>query len=131
MRRVTDGRGSSSYDCLMGLTDIARHLRGPKSEPPRVERALWNGAVIAVSADTVVVEGNNYFPPESLNWEYFRPSSTHTLCGWKGEASYLDVVVDGKVNSDAAWYYPDPKPAAARITGRVAFWHGVRVQYEV
>lgn len=124
MRRVTDGGDGSSYDRLVGLTEIARHL-------PRVERALWNGAVLAESADTVVVEANHYFPPESLNWEYFRPSSTHTVCGWKGQASYLDVVVDGKVNSDAAWYYPDPKPAAARITGRVAFWHGVRVQHEV
>lgn len=96
-----------------------------------MERALWNGAVLAESADTVVVEGNHYFPPESLNREHFRPSSTHTLCGWKGQASYLDVVVEGKVNSDAAWYYPDPKPAAALITGRIAFWHGVRVQHEV
>lgn len=91
-------------------------------------RALWKDTVLAESDDTVVVEGNHYFPADSLRREYFRPSDTHTTCGWKGVASYYDVVVAGEVNPDAAWYYPDPKPAAKEITGRVAFWKGVRVE---
>lgn len=91
-------------------------------------RAVWNGAVLAESDDTIVVEGNHYFPPESLRREYFRPSKTRTRCFWKGEASYYTVVVDGMENRDAAWYYPDPRPAAEQIRGRVAFWRGVRVQ---
>jgi uncharacterized protein (DUF427 family) len=90
-------------------------------------KAVWNGTVIAESDDTVVVEGNHYFPEASLRREYFRPTSTHTTCGWKGEASYFDVVVGTDVNRDAAWYYPDPKPAAEQIRGRVAFWRGVTV----
>lgn len=90
-------------------------------------RAEWNGTELAQSDDTVVVEGNHYFPADSLRWEYFEPSDTHTFCSWKGEASYYTVVVDGQRNGDAAWYYPDPKPAAAEIAGRVAFWHGVNV----
>lgn len=91
-------------------------------------RAVWNGSVLAESDDTVVVEGNHYFPAESLNQEYFQPSETHTTCPWKGRASYYSVVVDGNTNPDAAWYYPQPKAAAAKIAGRVAFWHGVRVE---
>ncbi len=90
-------------------------------------RATWNGAVLAESDDTVVVEGNHYFPEEAINREHFRPSETHTHCPWKGEASYYDVVVGGEVNRDAAWYYPEPKQAAGEIRGRVAFWRGVRV----
>ena len=90
-------------------------------------KAVWNGAVLAESADTVVVEGNHYFPPESLKREHFRDSDTESACPWKGQASYYTVVVDGKENPDAAWYYPDPKPAAANIKGRVAFWKGVQV----
>ncbi|BCX11073.1 MAG: hypothetical protein KatS3mg067_0011 [Thermosynechococcus sp.] len=74
-----------------------------------------------------VVEGNVYFPPAALNQAYFQPSDTHTVCGWKGTASYYHVVVNGEVNRDAAWYYPDPKPAAANIKGYVAFWRGVQV----
>jgi uncharacterized protein (DUF427 family) len=74
------------------------------------------------------VEGNIYFPPESLRWEYFQPSSTHTTCPWKGQASYYTLVVNGQENKDAAWYYPDPKPAAANIRGYVAFWKGVEVE---
>ncbi|BAY50734.1 hypothetical protein NIES2134_116910 [Thermostichus vulcanus NIES-2134] len=74
-----------------------------------------------------VVEGNVYFPPETLNLTYFQPSDTHTVCGWKGTASYYHIVVNGEVNRDAAWYYPDPKPAAAHIKGYVAFWRGVQV----
>lgn len=90
-------------------------------------KAEWNGTVIAESDDTVVVEGNHYFPESALRREHFRPSATHTTCGWKGVASYYDVVVGDDVNRDAAWYYPDPKEAAANIRGRVAFWRGVDV----
>ncbi len=90
-------------------------------------RAVWNGAVLAESIDTIVVEGNHYFPFDSLRHEYFQPSPTHTRCLWKGQASYYTVVVDGRENHDAAWYYPDPTPAAVHIRGRVAFWQGVQV----
>ena len=91
-------------------------------------QAKWNGAVIADSDETVVVEGNQYFPVGSVVASSLQPSETHTTCHWKGEASYYDVVVDGKVNSDAAWYYPEPSEAAANIKDRVAFWHGVKVE---
>lgn len=90
-------------------------------------RATWNGAVLAESEHTVVVEGNHYFPAESVREDYLRASQTHTRCPWKGVASYYNLVVDGKENPDAAWYYPDPSPAAAEIAGRVAFWRGVRI----
>jgi uncharacterized protein (DUF427 family) len=89
--------------------------------------ARWNGATIARSDATVTVEGNAYFPPEALVEGCFRPSSHRTVCGWKGEAHYYDVVVDGQVNANAAWFYPEPKEAAAEIKGRVAFWKGVQV----
>jgi uncharacterized protein (DUF427 family) len=91
-------------------------------------KATWNNAVIAESNDTVVVEGNHYFPPESVNQEYFQESNSHTICPWKGEASYYNVVVDGDTNKDGAWYYPEPKEAAAEIKDRVAFWRGVKVE---
>lgn len=91
-------------------------------------RATWNGTTIAESDDTVVVEGNHYFPADSLVAEHFEASDTHTTCGWKGIASYYTVVVDGERNPDAAWYYPEPKPPAKQITGRVAFWRGVQVR---
>lgn len=90
-------------------------------------RAVWNGAVLAESDHTEVVEGNHYFPPSTLHREHFRPSSKHTVCSWKGTASYYDIEVDGQVNKDAAWYYPDPLPAAKNIAGFVAFWKGVQV----
>ncbi|MBA2646450.1 MAG: DUF427 domain-containing protein [Pyrinomonadaceae bacterium] len=90
-------------------------------------KATWRGAVLAESDDTVVIEGNHYFPPASINKEYFRESATHTTCPWKGEASYYDVVVDGEVNRDAAWFYPETKEAASNIKGRFAFWRGVVV----
>lgn len=93
-----------------------------------VIRATWNGAVIAESDHTVVVEGNHYFPPESVNRKYLADSDTHSRCPWKGTASYYTVSVDGKTNCDAAWYYPDPSPAAADIAGHVAFWRGVHVE---
>ena len=91
-------------------------------------KATWNNAVVADSNDTVVVEGNHYFPRESVKQEYLQPSDTHTTCPWKGEASYYDVVVNGETNGDAAWYYPEPKPAAAEIKDRIAFWKGVSVE---
>lgn len=91
-------------------------------------RATWKGAVLAESEETVVVEGNHYFPADSVRREHFRESRTQTVCGWKGTASYYDVVVGGEVNPDAAWYYPEPKDAAKEIGGRVAFWRGVTVE---
>ena len=91
-------------------------------------RALWNGVVVAERRHTEVVEGNHYFPAKSIHKEFFRSSPTTTVCGWKGTASYYDILVDGKVNKDAAWYYADPLSAAANIKGHVAFWKGVRVE---
>ena len=90
--------------------------------------ARWNGAVIAQSDDTVIVEGNHYFPPESVDASLLEDSDTHSLCPWKGTASYKTLVVDGARNPNAAWYYPDPKPAAKEIAGRYAFWKGVIVE---
>jgi uncharacterized protein (DUF427 family) len=90
-------------------------------------KAIWNDTVLAESDDTVVVEGNHYFPAASLREEYFRESDHHSVCPWKGTASYYDVVVDDAENDQAAWYYPQPKEAAAQIAGRVAFWKGVRL----
>ncbi len=91
-------------------------------------KATWNGTVLAESEKYEVVEGNVYFPPEAVRVERLRASSTHTTCPWKGVASYYDVVVDGQVNKDAAWYYPEPKDAARNIRGHVAFWKGVQVE---
>jgi uncharacterized protein (DUF427 family) len=91
-------------------------------------RAIWAGAVIAESDRTLVVEGNHYFPPESIRREHLRPSATHTTCAWKGVASYYDVLVGEAVNRDAAWFYPEPKDAAAEIRDHVAFWRGVVVE---
>ena len=90
-------------------------------------KAIWNDVVLAESNATEIVEGNNYFPPSSLNREYFRESDAHTVCGWKGTASYYDVVVGDEVNEQAAWYYPDPKPEAENIKGYIAFWKGVQI----
>lgn len=90
-------------------------------------KAVWQDAVLANSDRYELVEGNVYFPPASVNRAYLRKSSTHTLCPWKGTASYYDVVVGDQVNKDAAWYYPEPKPAAQNISGHIAFWHGVKV----
>ena len=91
-------------------------------------KAVWNGATIAESDAYEVVEGNVYFPPAAVNSAYLRPSDTHTLCPWKGVASYYTLVVDGAENADAAWYYPEPKDAARNIAGHVAFWKGVKVE---
>jgi uncharacterized protein (DUF427 family) len=90
-------------------------------------KATWNGATIAESDDTVIVEGNHYFPAETIKSEHFQPSETHSVCPWKGTASYYDVVVNGNLNADAAWYYPETKDAAKEIEGRIAFWKGVEV----
>ena len=93
-------------------------------------RAIWNGAVIAEAPESAVelVEGNVYFPSGAVRREYLKPSETHTVCGWKGIASYYHVEVNGELNRDAAWFYPDPKEAAAHVAGRIAFWKGVRVE---
>jgi uncharacterized protein (DUF427 family) len=90
-------------------------------------KAIWNGQIIAESNDTVIVEGNHYFPADAVKAEFLQDSATHTTCPWKGVASYYSLVVDGQVNKDAAWYYPTPKDAAKQIKGRVAFWRGVQI----
>ena len=91
-------------------------------------RAIWNGAVLAESDKYEVVEGNVYFPPNAINREFFQDSDKQTICGWKGTASYYNIVVNGEVNVDAAWYYPAPKEGAGMIEGHVAFWRGVTVE---
>ncbi|MGH9713079.1 MAG: DUF427 domain-containing protein [Candidatus Acidiferrales bacterium] len=91
-------------------------------------KAIWKGVVLAESDRTEIVEGNHYFPVESVKKEYLRPSETHTVCPWKGRASYHTVEVNGEQNADAAWYYPEPSAAAAQIKDRIAFWKGVRVE---
>ncbi len=91
-------------------------------------RATWKGTVIAESEHYEVVEGNVYFPPDSLSTDYLKPSDTHTVCPWKGRASYYHIEVDGQLNRDAAWFYPDPSEAAAKIKDHVAFWRGVEVE---
>jgi uncharacterized protein (DUF427 family) len=93
-----------------------------------VPKAVWNDTVIAESEDTIVVENNHYFPPDSVKEEFLRPSDTSSVCPWKGTASYYHVEVGGSINSDAAWYYPDPKEAAMNIKGYVAFWKGVEIR---
>ena len=90
-------------------------------------KAIWNGTVLAESDQTEVVEGNQYFPPDSIKREFFKPSATSSVCPWKGTASYYTIDVAGKQNADAAWYYPEPKDAAKQIKGYVAFWKGVSV----
>ena len=91
-------------------------------------KAVWNGVVVAESDHTVVVEGNHYFPENTLHREHFAFSNHKTTCAWKGQASYLSLLVNGEMNTDAAWYYPDPKPEAENITGHVAFWKGVKIE---
>ena len=90
-------------------------------------KAIWNNTVIAESAETVMVEGNHYFPPGSIVQEFFRPTDTHTVCPWKGTAGYYTLTVDGEQNTDAAWTYPEPKEAAENIRGHYAFWKGVTI----
>ena len=91
-------------------------------------KAIWEGVVLAESQDTVVIEGNHYFPTESLNRNFFRPTDRTSVCSGKGAARYYDLVVNDKTNRAAAWYYPDPEPAASVVKGRVAFWKGVKIQ---
>jgi uncharacterized protein (DUF427 family) len=91
-------------------------------------KAIWEGAILAESSLTIEVEGNQYFPPDSIKGEYLKPNNHHTTCPWKGLASYYDVEVNGKRNANAAWYYPEPKSAAKEIAGHIAFWKGVRVE---
>ena len=90
-------------------------------------KAVWNNTVIAESDSTIVIEGNQYFPPESIKKEFFDESSTNTRCGWKGTASYYSIKIDGELNKDCAWYYPEPSEAATKIKGYIAFWKGVEV----
>ncbi len=92
-----------------------------------MKTAVWNNTVIAESDETIVIEGNHYFPPESIKSEFFQPSDTHSTCHWKGEASYYTLNVNGETNADAAWYYPEAKEMAKNIEGYVAFWKGVEV----
>ena len=101
---------------------------GSKREVSIIMKATWNGGTLAESNDTIVVEGNHYFPTDSINWEYFSPSETHTVCGWKGTASYYDVTVNHDTNKDSAWYYPETKSEAKNIEGYVAFWKGVIIE---
>ena len=93
-----------------------------------MKKAVWNGKVIAESDQTKVIEGNHYFPPESVRQVYLKETDYHTTCPWKGKASYYNVLVDGEINRNAAWYYPEPKEAASEIKGYVAFWNGVKVE---
>lgn len=90
-------------------------------------KAIWNGEVIAESNNTIIIENNHYFPPASVKREFFKESQTHTTCPWKGVASYYSIEVNGEINKDAAWYYPDTKDAAKQIENYVAFWKGVKV----
>jgi uncharacterized protein (DUF427 family) len=111
------------------MTLLSRVFSPPSEKSvTRRYRATWNDAVLAESSNTVAVEGNQYFPLSDVRQEYLRPSESHTTCHWKGVASYYDVVVGDRVNQDAAWYYPNPSPAADHVKGRVAFWRGVKVQ---
>lgn len=114
---------------LKRLVGLGAGAAGPAagSAADRTVRATWNGQVIAESDQTVVVEGNHYFPPESVRREFLRDSDTTTVCSWKGTANYFSLEVDGQTNRDAAWYYREPKSAARAIKGRVAFWRGVEV----
>ena len=93
-----------------------------------MSKAFWKGVMIAESDACIIIEGNHYFPPGSIRREYFVASESNTVCPWKGTASYYDVVVDGAVNKDAAWYYPDPKDAALEIKDHVAFWRGITIE---
>lgn len=117
---VGKGAWGPEYSALprVSLTEYLRRL---------MPKAIWNGAVIAESEDTVVVEGNHYFPPDAVARERVRPCDDTSFCPWKGTARYYDVVVDGEVNPGAAWFYPEPKSAAAEIRDHVAFWRGVEV----
>jgi uncharacterized protein (DUF427 family) len=104
------------------------HAGGTQQKRNHMVRAIWNGKVIAESTDTVVVEGNHYFPRDAVNAGYLRDSDLYSVCPWKGKASYHTLEVDGKVNADAAWFYPEPKARAKQIEDRIAFWRGVTIE---
>jgi uncharacterized protein (DUF427 family) len=117
------------WDYLAASRASKRKFNSTQSgENADMAKAVWNGVVLAESDTFEIVEGNIYFPPEAIKSEYFRNSTHHTTCGWKGEASYYTVEVNGQTNQNAAWYYPMPKNAAKNITGYIAFWHGVKVE---
>jgi uncharacterized protein (DUF427 family) len=113
---------------MTAVYNAATKLNSIESRGEQMMRAIWHDTVLAESDETIVVEGNHYFPADAIRSEHFRPSATHTTCPWKGVADYYDLVVGGEVNKDAAWYYPEPKDAAKEIQGYVAFWKGVRVE---
>jgi uncharacterized protein (DUF427 family) len=116
-------RASSATHCIASDIVVDEGVLGEI-----MAKALWNGKVLAESEKTQLVEGNVYFPHESIDREFFRSSSTISTCPWKGQARYYTILVDGQENSDAAWYYPDPKPAARAIKNHVAFWRGVEIE---
>jgi len=118
----------SGYQSGHPSAKVGRGWEGMQETNPVMAKATWNGKVIAESDTTEMVEGNLYFPESSLKREYFRPSSTISTCPWKGQARYYSLLVDGQENQDAAWYYPDPKPAARNVKNHVAFWRGVEVE---
>ncbi len=126
------GQTASISCCRNGKTDRYDHTLDTdadlSSQNHSAVRAIWNGAVIAESDTTVIVEGNHYFPPESVRAEYFEPSAHTSVCPWKGTASYKSLNVDGERNDNAAWFYPEPSQAAAEIKDHFAFWKGVTVE---
>ncbi len=104
------------------ITDIEEKAGGELTV-----KAVWNGVILAESSDTIIIEGNHYFPPDSVNFEYFTPTKTRSWCPWKGEAIYFTITVEGSNNMDAAWTYQEPKPAAREIRGYVAFWKDIEI----
>jgi uncharacterized protein (DUF427 family) len=118
----------SELVCATECLDLLRWVEESESSDSFMAKATWNGKVIAESDTYEMVEGNVYFPDNSLRREFFRPSSTISTCPWKGQARYYSLLIDGQENQDAAWYYPDPKPAARNIRNHVAFWRGVEVE---
>lgn len=119
----------------MNFNGMYQHSKHKEIQVPLIKvllkqnimKAIWKGKIIAQSNETVMVENNHYFPPESINREYIMDNDTHTTCPWKGLASYYDIVVDGEINKDAAWYYPHPKPLVKKLANYVAFWKGVEI----
>jgi uncharacterized protein (DUF427 family) len=130
MDKLATGANSHSFVALLHLILVTGRIGSSgilNHRSARVMQAVWNNNVLAQSEDTVVVDGNHYFPPVSIRAEFFKPSTTTSVCPWKGTASYYTLDVDGQKNPDAAWYYPAAKAAASKIEGRVAFWKGVQV----
>jgi uncharacterized protein (DUF427 family) len=119
---IRDGQSSGS-----GPKPTARPQTSNPSKEAQMVKAVWNDTVIAETEETEIVEGNHYFPPESLSKEYFLESGTQTVCHWKGVARYYTVKVGDRENVDAAWYYPSPKAGASKISGKVAFWKGIKI----